>query len=81
LKPAGTFHGRSSKFFRPDHRHEQINEEQQRDDSDNDRFHVVLLQLLAEAGIKTAHDKKQNDDAGKDEIAHRSCFGFSQKRE
>jgi len=39
------------------------------------------LQLLAEAGVKTAHDKKQNDDAGKDEIAHRSSFGFSQKRE
>jgi hypothetical protein len=74
-------HGCSLKFFRPNHRHKQIDEEQQRDDSDNDGFHVVLLQLLAEAGVKTAHDKKQNNNAGKDEIAHRSSFGFSQKRE
>jgi hypothetical protein len=63
LKPAGRFHGRSSKFFRPDHRHEQINEEQQRDDSDNGRFHQVLLQLFAKAGIKSAADKKDDDDS------------------
>jgi hypothetical protein len=81
LKPAGSFHGSSSKFFRPDHRHEQINEEQQGDDFDNNCFHGVLLQLLAEADIKSAHDKKHNDDCGKDEVAHRSSFGFSQKRE
>ncbi len=41
----------------------------------------VLLQLLAEADVKTAHDKKHNDDSGKDEIAHRFSFGCSQKRE
>ena len=63
LKPAGSLHGRSLKFFRPNHRHEQINEEQQRDDADNDGFHGVLLQLLAEADIKTAHDKKHDDDS------------------
>ena len=63
LKPAGSFHGSSSKFFRPDHRHEQINEEQQRDDSDNNCFHGVLLQLLAEADIKSADDKKDDNDS------------------
>jgi hypothetical protein len=74
-------HDNFSEFFRPDHPHEQINEEQERDDSDNDRFHVVLLQRLAEAGVKTGHDKKHNDGRDKDEVAHRSSFGFSQKRE
>jgi len=56
-------HSISSKFFRPNHRHKQIDEEQQRDDSDNDRFHVVLLQLLAEADIKSADNKKEDDDS------------------
>jgi hypothetical protein len=74
-------HGYSLKFFRPNHRHEQIDEEQQRDDSDNNSFHGVLLQLVAESDVKAAHDKKHNDDCGKDEVAHRSSFGFSQKRE
>jgi hypothetical protein len=74
-------HGCSLKFFRPDHRHKQIDEEQQRDDPDNDGFHGILLQLLAEADIKSAHDKKQNDDAGENEVVHRFPFGCSQKRE
>jgi hypothetical protein len=74
-------HGCRSEFFRPNHRHEQITEEQQRDDPDNCRFHGVLLQLLAEAGVKAGHDKKQNDDRSKDEVAHRFSFGCSQKRE
>jgi hypothetical protein len=56
-------HGRPLEFFRPDHRHKQIDEEQQRDDPDNDCFHVVLLQLLAEADIKSADDKKPDDDS------------------
>jgi hypothetical protein len=64
-------HGCRLEFFRPDHRHKQIDEKQQRDDSDNDRFHVVLLKLLAEAGVKTAHDKKQNDDSNENQITHK----------
>ena len=71
LKPAGSLHSRSLEFFRPNHRHKQVNEEQQRDDSDNNGFHVRLLQLLAEADVKSAHDKKHNDDCGKDEVAHK----------
>jgi hypothetical protein len=74
-------HGCSLKFFRPNHRHKQINEEQQRDDTDDDGFHGILLQLLAEADIKSAHDKKQNDDASENEVVHRFPFGCSQKRE
>jgi hypothetical protein len=74
-------HTRSSEFFRPNHGHEQIDEQQQRDDADNDGFHCVLLKFLAEAGVKAAHDKKQNDDSGEDDVVHYFSFGFSQKRE
>jgi len=74
-------HCRSLEFFGPNHGHKQIGEKQQRDDADNDCFHLFLLQFLAESDVKAAHDKKQNDDSGEDEIAHRSSFGFSQKRE
>jgi hypothetical protein len=74
-------HGYSLKFFRPNHRHKQIDEEQQRDDPDNDGFHGILLKLLAEADIKSAHYKKQNDDASESEVVHGFPFGCSQKRE
>jgi hypothetical protein len=56
-------HGCRLEFFRPNHRHEQINEEQQGDESDNNSFHGVLLQLLAEADIKSADDKKDDNDS------------------
>ena len=81
LKPAGSLHGCSLEFFRPNHGHEQIDEQQQGNDADNDGFHRVLLQLLAEADVKSAHDKKQNDDASENEVVHRFPFGCSQKRE
>jgi hypothetical protein len=72
-------HTRSLEFFRPNHGHEQIDEQQQRDDADNDGFHCVLLKFLREAGVKAAHDKKQNDDSGEDEVVHRSSFVFSEE--
>jgi hypothetical protein len=59
-------HDRASEFLRPDHGHEQIDEEQQGDDPDNDGFHCVLLELFAEADVNAAHDKEPNDDADKD---------------
>jgi hypothetical protein len=59
-------------FFRANHCHEQINEEQQRDNSDDGRFHFPLLQLLAKTRIERARDEKHNDDCNKDEIAHKS---------
>jgi hypothetical protein len=74
-------HDRASEFLRPDHGHEQIDEKQQGDDPDNDGFHCVLLKLFAKADVKAAHDKKPNDDADEDEVAHCVSFGFSQKRE
>jgi len=58
-------------FFRPDHGREQINKQQERDDTDDDRFHFVLLQLLAKTHVKSAHDKKSNRDPDENEVAHR----------
>jgi hypothetical protein len=74
-------HGRSLEFFGPNHGHKQIGEQQQRDDADNDCFHLLLLQLLAEPNVKSADKKERDHNSGEDEIAHRSSFGFSQKRE
>jgi hypothetical protein len=68
-------------FFRADHGREQINKQQERDDTDDDRFHFVLLQLLAKTHVKSAGDEKRNDDTCKNEIAHRFSLGCSQKRE
>jgi len=71
----------SSEFFRTDHGHEQIDEEQQGYDRDNDGFHCVLLEFFAETYVKAANDKKSNDDTDEDYVAHRFSLGFSQKRE
>jgi hypothetical protein len=57
-------------FFRPNHGHQQINKEQQCDDADDGRFHFALLELLAKTHVKRAHDKKDNDDPDKNEVAH-----------
>ena len=61
----------SLKFLGPNHRHEEVNEEQQRNDADDDGFHVSLLEVVAKAYVERAHDKKQNDDCGKDEVVHK----------
>ena len=61
----------SLEFLGPNHGHEEVDEEQQRDDADDDGFHVSLLEVVAEAHVERAHDKKQNDDSGEDEVVHR----------
>jgi hypothetical protein len=53
-------------FFRTDHRHEQIGEEEQRDDGDNDRFHSNLLELLAKADVESACEKERDDNSSED---------------
>ena len=62
----------SSESFRVDHGDEQVGKQQQRDDSNDDCFHVVLLQLLAKTHVERAGDKKCYDGSNKDEIAHKS---------
>ena len=61
----------SLKFLGPNHRHEEVNEEQQRNDADDDGFHVSLLKDVAKAHVERAHDKKQNHDSGEDEVVHK----------
>ena len=41
LNPARCLHGESSEFFRPNHGHEQVDEQQQGDNADDDGFHSV----------------------------------------
>jgi hypothetical protein len=64
-------HGRSLKFFRPNHGHKQIGEQQQRDDGDNNCFHSIFLQPFAKADVKRAHDKKGDRDPDENKIAHK----------
>jgi hypothetical protein len=45
-------------FFGPNHRYEEVDEEQQRDDRDDDCFHEILLKPVAKAHVKGAHDEK-----------------------
>jgi hypothetical protein len=58
-------HDFGSEFFGPNHCHEQIDEQQQRDDADGDCFHFLLLQLLAKTHVQRAHDKKGDGDSDK----------------
>jgi hypothetical protein len=41
----------------------------QRDDPNDDCFHRVLLEVVANAHIKSAHDKKWNYNSGEDQVA------------
>ena len=69
-------------FFRPNHGHEEVDEEQQRDDRDDNCFHGVPLEPVAKAHVKGAHDEKHNDGSNEDEVAHclRPDAGFSPNR-
>jgi hypothetical protein len=63
-----------SEFFRPDHCHEQVDEQQQGNDADNDGFHKVPLQFVAEANVKAAHDEKGDDHPKEDQVTHKARF-------
>jgi hypothetical protein len=65
-------------FFRSNHGHQQINEEEQRDDADDCRFHFVLLQLLAKTHVKSAHDKKGDNDSDENEVTHIDILTMSE---
>jgi hypothetical protein len=59
-------HGHGSEFVGPNHGHKQVDEEQQGDDAYDNRFHCVLLQVAAEANVKSAYHKKQDDYSDED---------------
>jgi hypothetical protein len=40
-----------------------------------------LLEVVAKADVKSAHDKKENHGSCENEVAHLFSFGCSQKRE
>ena len=65
-------HRLSLEFFGTDHRHEQVSEQEQRDDANNDCTHIAL-KFVAEAHIKSAHHEEQDDDSGEDYVAH-NCY-------
>jgi hypothetical protein len=64
-------HYRFLEFLGPDHGHEQIDEQQQRDDSDDNCSHGVLLEVVAKTDIKRAGNEKHDHDSNKDEVAHK----------
>lgn len=55
-----------------DHRHEQINEQQQGYDSHDDSFHKPLLKLVAGVRVNAASHEKDDDHPNKNKIAHSS---------
>jgi hypothetical protein len=56
-------------FLRANHRDEEIGKEQQRDDADDDGFHIGL-KFVAEAHVKSAHDEKQNYQCAENKVVH-----------
>jgi hypothetical protein len=74
-------HYRSLEFFRPNHGHEQIREEQECDDPDDECFHLGVLQPLAKADVKCGHNEEEDDGSAENDVGHYFSFDRSQKRE
>jgi hypothetical protein len=58
------------KFFGPNHRYKEVDEEEECDDGDDDDFHEVLLEPVAKAHVESAHDEKQNYGSDEEQVAH-----------
>jgi hypothetical protein len=61
----------SLEFFRPDHGHQQVNEQQQGNDANDKILHKSLLSLFAETDIETAHHEKQHYNSNVNQIIHK----------
>jgi hypothetical protein len=61
------------KFFRIDHRDEQIGEQREGNDADDNGFHKSL-EFFAPVGVKLARHKKQGDDGDENQINHTFCL-------
>jgi len=58
------------KFFRANHRDEEIGKEQQRDDAGDDGFHMQL-KFVAEAHVKSTHDEEQKHCDNEENVVHK----------
>jgi hypothetical protein len=65
----------SSEFLRPEHGHQQINEQQQGDHAHDKVFHSLLLKVFAEADVKGAHEKEHKGDSNEDQVTHNRICG------
>jgi hypothetical protein len=65
-------HSSSLKFLRSDHRHEEVDEEEQSDDRNNDGFHGVFLKPVAKAHVKRAQNEEHDDHANEEKVSHNS---------
>jgi hypothetical protein len=61
------------KFFRINHRDEQISKQREGDEGDNNVFHKSL-EFFAPAGVQFARHKKKRDDSNENKVSHRFCF-------
>jgi hypothetical protein len=71
-------HDQSLEFFRPNHGREQICEEQERNNPDDECFHLVLLQFLAKADVKCGHNEEEDYGSDENDVGHYFAFGCSQ---
>jgi hypothetical protein len=58
------------KFFRINHRDEQIGEQREGNETNDDGFHK-FLEFFAPVGVKFARHKKQGEDSDEYQIGHR----------
>jgi hypothetical protein len=61
------------KFFRINHRDEQIREQREGNEADNDVFHKSL-EFFAPVGVDLARHKKQGDDGDENDVSHKFCI-------
>src|SRR5207302_3998870 len=78
LKPVRTLHSGALKFFRPNHGHERIDEQEQGNDAHDEVSHGVLLQFFAEANVKSGDDEEHDDDSDEEQVTHNGPPGQAQ---
>jgi hypothetical protein len=61
-------------FFRPDHGHEQVDEQQQGHEARDEVFHDGFLQFVAATDVKRADHEEESDQSDVKKIRHR--FGL-----
>ena len=79
LKPVRTLHSGALKFFRPNHGHERIDEQEQGNDAHDEVSHGVLLQFFAEANVKSGDDEEHDDDSDEEQVTHNGPPGQAQE--